>query len=348
MGLDGITEAALAKLKNWSCVLCIELPGKIKEILAKSLTKGQVDTLLESMNDMKEELLKKIDEKPVAGTVVPEMSYSDAVIKAIDKNVKQTNQMVRNQIQNRNNSEADTTERNKKTRIVKQPKDVNIRNSKDLRKQFNQYYQDVLLKQARISAGGSYVLEFDKEEDAKQVQENWNLDHFAGNSGIVELNKPNSTGIVKFVYADIEEDELKTEIEQNYPGSVHELFKRNDQFTGTIKVTFKDETELNTAIANRFKIKGRLYLTEVFEHKPRVIKCNTCQRFGHISRLCRSKDKPVCGKCSCEGHETTNCHKGVEEQKCFHCGKDDHITGSFSCEKVKEKYQELIDRQHNG
>ena len=296
---------------------------------------------------MEESILKKMEEK--AATINPgqENSYSDAVMKAIDKNVKQTHQMVRNQMRNTNNNEADSKERNKKTRIVRKPKDVNIRNSKDLRKQFNQHYPDVILRQARISAGGSYVLEFEDESSANQIQDAWNKAHFAGNSGIVKLDEPNSTGIVKFVYADIEVNEIQTEIEQNYPGCEYELFMKHEDFTGMIKVIFKDEAELNAAIANKFQISHRLYIVEPFKHKPRVIKCNICQRFGHISRLCRSKDKPVCGKCSCEGHETKDCIKGEEEWRCFHCGKNDHITGSYTCEKVKEKYQELIQRQQN-
>ena len=112
-----------------------------------------------------------------------------------------------------------------------------------------------------------------------------------------------------------------------------------------IKVTFKDELELNTVIANRFHIDRRVYITEPFKHKPRVIKCNVCQRFGHVSRLCRAKLNPVCGKC-CQSHETKNCQAEEADFKCYHCSKTDHITGSYSCEKMKEKYQELIDRQN--
>ena len=350
VGLTGITDAALDKLTGWSCALCIELPPKIKQILAISLntsTGDQLKTVLESMAVMEENIMKKMEEKAVTTNAAQETSYSDAVMKAIDKNVKKTNEMVRNQMRNANNNEADTTERNKKTRIVRKPKDVNIRNSKDLRKQFNQYFPEVILRRAVISAGGSYVLEFEDEAGANQVQQDWNNDHFAGNSGIVKLDEPNSTGIVKFVYDDIADNVIEAEIEQNYPGCVYELFRKHDQFTGMIKVTFKDEDELNNAIANKFKISRRLYIVEPFKHKPRVIKCNTCQRFGHISRLCRSKDKPVCGKCSCEGHETRDCTKGEEEWRCFHCGKDDHITGSYTCEKVKEKYRELLERQQN-
>ena len=153
---------------------------------------------------------------------------------------------------------------------------------------------------------------------------------------------------MKFVYDDIEEQEIKDEIEHNYPGVQYELFHRDEEFTGMIKVTFKDEDELNRVIASKFKIRYKNYIVEPFKHKPRVIKCNTCQRFGHISRLCRSKNKPVCGKCSTVGHETKDCTKDTTEYKCYHCGSNEHLTGSYACEKVKEKFQELIDRQENG
>jgi hypothetical protein len=151
---------------------------------------------------------------------------------------------------------------------------------------------------------------------------------------------------VKFVYDDLEEEEIENDIKDKYPGVEYELFKKEGAFTGMIKVTFKDETQLNSVIANKFNLCHKRYLTEPFKHKPCVIKCNICQRFGHVSRLCRSKDKPVCGKCSQEGHETKDCTADENDYKCFHCGKDDHITGSYSCETVKEKLQELLDRQN--
>ena len=228
-------------------------------------------------------------------------------------------------------------------RIVRKPKDVAIRNSKALRKAFNQHYPNTLLKHARISAGGSYVLEFDKAEDINPVVNSWDNTFFGGNSGIVKVNEKNCIGMVKYVYDDISEDEITRNINQNYPGTKHELFKKNDEFTGMIKVTFNNETDLKAAIVNRFKIKSRYYMVESFKHKPRVIKCNTCQRFGHVSRLCRAKENPICGKCT-NNHETNDCTADVSEHKCYHCSKTDHITGSYSCEKMKEKYQELMDR----
>ena len=189
------------------------------------------------------------------------------------------------------------------------------------------------------------MLEFENEEDIKRTEDSWNTDHFGGNSGLVEANERNCTGLVKFVYDDIEEEEITNHINQDYPGNKHELFKRGGVFTGMIKVTFSNEDQLKQAITNKFKIGRGLYITEPFKHKPRVIKCNTCQRFGHVSRLCRSKDKPVCGKCT-KDHETKDCTADESEYKCYHCSKTDHITGSHTCHIVKEKLQELLDRQN--
>ena len=273
--------------------------------------------------------------------------YKNALVKNLEKKVNETNRLVRNQL--RHNEDGHEVQRNDDcTRIVLKPKDVNIRNSKDLRKKFSEYYPNTLLKHARISAGGSYVFEFDETAAADQVQQDWSMDHFNGNSGLVKRNQRNCTGIVKFVYDDFTEEQIETQIGQNYPDATFELFKRNNEFTGMIKVTFKDENELKTVIANRFSISGRKFLVEEFKHRPRVIKCNVCQRFGHVSRLCRSKNNPRCGKCSQEGHETKDCTADNTEFKCFHCDQNDHITGSYACAKFQEKYQELLDRQNYG
>ena len=112
-----------------------------------------------------------------------------------------------------------------------------------------------------------------------------------------------------------------------------------------IKVEFRSVEELELAIKDKFKIAHRRFPTVLFKHKPRVIKCNICQRMGHVSRLCRNKENPVCGKCSQEGHQTKDCQTPENLHKCFHCGKQDHITGKYSCVKMQEKLQQLIDRR---
>ena len=49
---------------------------------------------------------------------------------------------------------------------------------------------------------------------------------------------------------------------------------------------------------NKIKIEHHVYYVEKFVHKPRAVKSNRCQKFGHKSRLCRSA-KPTCAKLAC-------------------------------------------------
>ena len=85
----------------------------------------------------------------------------------------------------------------------------------------------------------------------------------------------------------------------------------------------------------------QIYSVEAFTPKPKIIKCNKCQLFGHVSRLC--SNKPVCGKCSKNDHETKDCEVEPDDYKCAHCDGN-HITGSYTCEMVKQKMEQLLSR----
>jgi hypothetical protein len=301
-------------------------------------------SIIDKIEENETKIKEKIEEKENNGIDNQEFPHLKAVMNNLQKKVDDTNKKVRHHMR-RDPDDPAELEKDQLTRIVLRPKAVGIRNSRDLRKKFNEYYPNALLKHARISAGGSYVLQFDDEGTAVEVTNQWDKAHFEGNAGIVTLADKNRTGIVKFVYDDLSEEQIANDIEDKYPGVQYELFKKGDEFTGMIKVTFQNEAQLNTVIANKFGLCGRKYITEVFKHKPRVITCNTCCRFGHVSRLCRSKDKPVCRKCGQDGHESKDCSTDPAHHKCAHCGEHDHSTGSYSCRVMKEKLQELIDRQ---
>ena len=75
--------------------------------------------------------------------------------------------------------------------------------------------------------------------------------------------------------------------------------------------------------------------------KPRVIKCNRCQKFNHIGRLCRA-NAPKCAKCG-NAHETSSCTVTKENYKCCHCGEN-HETGDPECEDMKTKLEEIKNR----
>ena len=161
---------------------------------------------------------------------------------------------------------------------------------------------------------------------------------------MVKVEEIKTIGIVKHINTDQSVEAIENEVKEKYPGAKCDLFKRPDEsFTGTMKVTFADEETLNNSISNRFTLFNQRYLVEVYKPKPKVIKCNRCQRFGHVGRLCRSIN-PKCGKCCSVNHETNVCSVEAENYKCAHCSGG-HMTGDKKCEEMINKEADLLRRR---
>lgn len=95
-----------------------------------------------------------------------------------------------------------------------------------------------------------------------------------------------------------------------------------------MKITFNDEASLNQVINDsNMKQEGYSFLVEKFRSQPKEIKCNRCQGFGHVYRLCRS-NKPKCGKCSKDLHRTKDCTNTDKTVYCAHCQSTSHVTGN--------------------
>ena len=235
----------------------------------------------------------------------------------------------------------ETEERNKRTILVRKPADINITNSKHIRSQFNKKHPGMIIQNCRITAGGSFKIELDIEEEAESLRANWSTELFGGNEGKVSQETLHTSGIIKHVYEEVEESELVDNIQwSRYNVSNVELFKRDNKFTGTLKVTFKERKDLVDAINDRISILQERYIIEEFKPSPRVIKCNRCQGFCHIARRCRSK-KPKCGKHGQEDHETKECDS--DTPKCAH-SKENHLTGDKSCKVMKQKLEGIKQR----
>ena len=224
----------------------------------------------------------------------------------------------------------------KRTRIVIRPEDTNIRSSKEIRRAFNKHYQGVIIKHCRLSASGSIVFEFESEEAAKAVEQNWSLDYFGKNKGMKTPGESNTVGIIKHVFDDFNQEEMRHEILKNYKGVITSCEfqkKRTDNsFNGMIKIEVSSREKLLQLISDKVKFFNQRYIVEEYHRKSRVVKCNKCQGWGHIQRYCKKEAK--CGKCA-EKHETRTCSI-TSGFKCAHCGLN-HMAGSGDCKVFKEK-----------
>ena len=242
------------------------------------------------------------------------------------------------------NSEQEMREENDRTRLIKKPLDSRVKERDFIFKTLNNEYPGKLIRRCRTTAAGSIIVEFENGAAAQEVEDNWRITLFGGNSGIIKINQQKSTGIVKHIYQNLSQEQIIAEIEKTYPNSKYDFFQHDGNFTGTLKITFKDENTLTSAKFTGLGINLQKYAVEDYKYKPKVIKCNRCQKFGHIERLCNS-ETPKCAKCATEGHKTDDCVVESANYKCAHCSQN-HITGSKICEVIRNKESQLANRNN--
>ena len=337
VGLEGITEGAVSKLSKWNCPVCLELPEKLKEL---EEDQNPLKMILTKMGEMQEQIHKleeKVDTK-ITDQSGPKMQFNTAVqLGRVQQNVKQ---LVRNQVIKPKPAATDT-DKYDRTLLVRKYKDKNISDSKHIRRVLNKQYKKAIIDNVRTTVHGSIFMEFIDKETADMVLEDWKLELFGGNEGAVKLKPEGPAAIIKHIYQDdITENNLVAAVKENYPDTEVELFKDKDkEFTGTVKVIFKSQDQLENALKNRVDINQHLYAVDRWEHRPRVVRCFNCHKFAHIARLCRHTGT-ICGKCSSTAHATKACTVTPANYKCVHCGGN-HETGSKVCEVMKLKTEEL-------
>ena len=82
----------------------------------------------------------------------------------------------------------------KQTRVVLKPGNTAIRRSSDIRKEFNKYFQGLIIKNCRVTAGGAIMLEFIDDVTAEKVETKWSENFFGGNKGLKRPGESNTFG----------------------------------------------------------------------------------------------------------------------------------------------------------
>ena len=348
-GLKEITEAPLRKLKSWKCAACINIPESVIQKIRQKLC-PEWTNIAEEMKAMENRLNAKIE--------ALKLSYSNKAQSGIVPSKGNiTNRLVKTLKQKQDNKNTEEIkEKNERTLIIKKYMDPESRKKDMIRKAVRKEYPGVGIENARTTPGGSILVEFCDKETAENVRSKWNKKLFGGNQGAEIKKAIPPSGIIKNVFTedlDDEEpsdDDIITEIKESYPDVVVDLFKKNEKFTGTLKIQFKTEDDLKGAMNSRIKIFDQYYKVERYIYKPRVIYCKYCQIFGHVYRVCENRlkgNKPKCGKCTEDSHETKDCDKNQNDYKCSHC-QDSHETGSKNCKVMEAKLEEIIERSQNG
>ena len=247
-------------------------------------------------------------------------------------------------------------EKNDRTLIIQKYSDPAARKKNAIRQVIRKEYPGVKIELARTTPGGSILVEFEDKDTAENVKKNWNKNLFGGNQGVLTKKTNPPAGIVKNVLTqniedeEMSDEEIISEIKATFPNAEIDLFKRDNRFTGTLKIQFNTEEELQRAIESRIIIFDQRCRIERYKYKPRVIVCGHCQTMSHVYRICESRlqgKPPRCGKCSATGHQTNECQASQKDYKCCLC-EGNHQTGAKVCAVIKQTMDQLIERRQDG
>ena len=155
--------------------------------------------------------------------------------------------------------------------------------------------------------------------------------------------KPKSKGIIHGIPLDTNISDIEKELQvQNNFVHIEKIFRL--QKFDKIQNKKRDTESLIIVFGSEFDFPSHLYLgyrwLTVKEFIPHPIRCFKCQKFGHISKNCRGKQK--CPLCS-EDHTFEEC-QNRENKKCSNCGGS-HSAGFKGC-IVFVKAQEIKQLSH--
>ena len=241
VGLEGLTEAPLRKIKTWTCDLCRERPAEITVELINKLCPDTAK-IMKQMNDMEARLNAKIENIAAIGNGTGN-GFSDAVRRNMESKVNNTNRIVQNIVRQKdpNTVIQEKKEKDNRTLIVKKYMNKNIKDSKDIWRIMNKEYPGEIMRNVRTTAGGSILLELDDNETLERVRRKWKKTTFGGNNGVVMIKGNPPAGLIKNVFVnddddddeeEITEDDIKAEIIKTFPDIEVDFFhNKDDEFS---------------------------------------------------------------------------------------------------------------------
>ena len=131
-----------------------------------------------------------------------------------------------------------------------------------------------------------------------------------------------------------------------YEGSIAKRLKKGDSTLKTLKITFRDEDQLDHAIKTGilFESHSLSVLVEKQNHPPiTYTQCLNCWRFGHIAKHCHSKR--ACKICSGD-HDEEECRNSPKCQNCHQSHASDNWSECSKFNEYKNKRLEKLSRTH--
>lgn len=263
----------------------------------------------------------------------------ETVVKNLNRNVTYSNVAKKNQVV--------TVQENPKIQQPNDRRDINkiviitnadtstLKNSPQIKKSFFELFPSKRLLFAFRNSQNNLHLEFDNEQDAKEVIEKWSPT-FLGTKTSARHPATQSTKhclLIKEIDKSFSETDITGELESSYniPKQDFEVrrFKTKEgKELNTVKIDFREAGVRDKLLTDGIFLSKHFYRPQIYEHSEyiRATRCYNCQKFGHIAKTCRLNVK--CGNCN-QSHRTSECNQ-PENLECANCEKP-HASNSGDC-----------------
>ena len=188
---------------------------------------------------------------------------------------------------------------------------------------------------------GIINIEFNNVQDLNYVQENWNSFDDFPNSSVISLNQLKNKNnfcniIIRDVPLNLTDAEILNDLKLNCEKlqSVQRFIKKGKPLP-IVKLTFKDESNINEIINSGIYINNMFFQPEILTEVRKPSRCFNCWGIGHHSGSC--KKNSVCKNCGNEDHRADACSNS---SKCVNCKKN-HSANDSNCPVYQTSLRKL-------
>ena len=232
-----------------------------------------------------------------------------------------------------------------KTVVIGQIENRKFLRSTEIKREISKVHNGVKIMKAYGTAKGKIVVQFENEDNAKQITENLNNNKIFGAESKAYRPLGNRNGIIKHVHRDITDNQIDEYLQQEYIGAKAMRLSKNGNILNTVKIQFASSEQLKIAMTKGLLIHPQFFQVLEFKSSANVepIQCYNCQKFHRtVAKFCENATK--CSYCS-EGHESRNClqKEMTANHKCANCN-DNHSSNSKTCAIYLQSKDKLLQK----
>ena len=167
-------------------------------------------------------------------------------------------------------------------------------------------------------------------EEAEIVLKTLNPEFSEGDSVARKANdKTNEhSALNRGVPLEFDNNEIQQHLDNNFPGIKARRFVKADKQLYKVKLSFPSKLPYLKAMSDGIILDALFYHpVEFVQQSIRIIRCYQCQKFGHMSSNCHSKES--CKHCA-DKHGVARCTNEDKPAKCNNC-KGNHEADDANC-----------------